>query len=114
MFFLLIGLFFSFAVWAESPPAKEPHFIEKIFPFLLVFALFYLILIRPAQKRQKKHQELIKQLKKGDQVITSSGILGTIQGLTDSFITLEIADNVKIKVLRSQVSSLAEKQVKQT
>lgn len=97
-------------VWAEAekaPPAK-PHFIEQMMPFIFIFILFYFLLIRPAQKRQKKHQNLVNQLKKGDSVITSSGILGIIYGLTDSFVTLEVADNVRIRVLRSQISSLVE------
>ena len=99
--------------WAEAAASSaEPHFIEKMMPFLFIFLLFYFLLIRPAQKRQKKHQELVNQLKKGDSVITSSGILGIIYGLTDSFVTLEVADNVRIRVLRSQISSLAESETK--
>lgn len=92
---------------AESttkPPVK-PHFIEQIMPFVFIFLLFYFLLIRPAQKRHKQHQEVITSLKKGDQVLTNSGIIGTIQGLTEEFVTLEIAENVRIKILRSQISS---------
>ena len=88
--------------------AKKPHFVEQMMPFLFIFLLFYFLMIRPAQKRQKKHQALVNKLKKGDHVITSSGILGVIYGLTDNFVTLEVADNVRIRVLRSQISSLAE------
>ncbi len=111
-FFVCFYGFVSFMpyVWAETekvPPAK-PHFIEQMMPFIFIFVLFYFLLIRPAQKRQKKHQNLVNQLKKGDSVITSSGILGIIYGLTDSFVTLEVADNVRIRVLRSQISSLVE------
>ena len=100
--------------WAEATatPAKQPHFIEQMMPFVFIFLLFYFLLIRPAQKRQKKHQELVNQLKKGDSVITSSGILGIIHGLTDSFVTLEVANNVRIRILRSQISSLAESEMK--
>ena len=100
--------------WAEAAasPSKKPHLIEQMMPFIFIFLLFYFLLIRPAQKRQKKHQTLVNQLKKGDSVITSSGILGTIYGLTDSFVTLEIANNVRIRVLRAQISSLAESEIK--
>ena len=98
---------------APSSPAK-PRVIEQIIPFVFIFLLFYLILIRPAQKRQKKHQDLVQQLKKGDSVLTSSGILGIIQGLTDTFVTLEVAQNVRIRILRSQISSLAESETKTT
>ena len=97
---------------AETTAPSKPHFIEQMIPFALIFVLFYFLLIRPAQKRQKKHQSLVSQLKKGDSVITSSGILGSIYGLTDSFVTLEVADNVRIRVLRAQISSLAESDTK--
>ena len=102
---------FSSWVYAEkvapAEGAKKPHFIEQMMPFVFIFLLFYFLLIRPAQKRQKSHQALVNQLKKGDSVITSSGILGVIYGLTDTFVTLEVADNVRIRVLRSQISSLS-------
>ena len=70
----------------------KPTFIEQIIPFIFIFLIFYFLLIRPAQKRHKKHQDLMNQLKKGDHVITASGILGTIYGLTDTFVTLEITE----------------------
>ena len=96
---------------ALAEPAKKaaskPHFIEQLIPFIFVFFLFYLLLIRPAQKRQKNHQQLISGLKKGDQVITTGGIVGCIYGLTDDLITLEVANQVRIKVVRSQVSGFA-------
>ena len=101
-------LFFSIAWAGAEEVARKPHFVEQMMPFLFIFLLFYFLLIRPAQKRQKKHQLLVNQLKKGDSVITSSGILGSIYGLTDRFVTLEVADNVRIRILRSQISSLAE------
>ncbi len=89
-----------------SPKATQPSVLEQIVPFVFIFLLFYFLLIRPAQKRQRRHQNLLDKLQKGDQVVTSSGILGTIYGLTNEFITLEIAENVRIKLLRSQISSL--------
>jgi len=94
--------------WASEVVQKKPSFIEQMVPFLFIFVLLYFLLIRPAQKRQKNHQNLLDKLKKGDSVITSSGILGVIYGLTDTFVTLEIADNTRIRVLRSHISSLTE------
>ncbi len=81
-----------------------------LLPILLMFVIFYFILIRPQQKQVKKHRELVKNLKKGDRVITSGGIHGTITGMTDQVVTLEIADNVRIKVTRSAVSGLGKDQ----
>ena len=99
--------FFTSIAWAEAEAVpNKPHFVEQLMPFVFIFLLFYFLLIRPAQKKQKKHQELINQLKKGDHVITSSGITGVIYGLTDSFVILEVADKVRIRVLRSHVSSI--------
>ncbi len=73
----------------------------------LLFAVFYFILIRPQQKRQKEHRRLLESLKKGDKVVTSGGIHGTIVGLSDAVITMEIADKVKVKVDRNCIVGLA-------
>jgi preprotein translocase subunit YajC len=97
------------AVVAGAP--KQPGALEMMLPFVFVFAIFYFLVIRPQVKRQKTHQKFILDLKKGEEVLTTSGILGTIEGLTDRFVTLEVADGVSIKVLRSQVAStLAQQQ----
>lgn len=84
---------------------KQPGPLEMMLPFVFVFGIFYFLIIRPQAKRQKAHQKFITELKKGDEVITTSGILGTIEGLTDRFVTLEVSDGVNIRVLRSQVAS---------
>jgi preprotein translocase subunit YajC len=73
-------------------------------PLLLMFAVFYFLLIRPQQKRQKEQQAMLSRLKKGDQVITSGGLIGSIRALTDNELTLEIADRIKVRVLRQQVN----------
>jgi preprotein translocase subunit YajC len=72
----------------------------------LLFAVFYFILIRPQQKRQKDHRQLLEHLKKGDKVITTGGIQGTIVSLSDTVVTVEIADKVKVKVGRSYIASI--------
>jgi preprotein translocase subunit YajC len=112
------ALFLSFMAHAQEATQtvatgapKQPGALEMMLPFVFVFAIFYFLVIRPQVKRQKTHQKFISELKKGDEVITTSGILGTIAGLTDRFVTLEVADGVSIKVLRSQVAStLAQQQ----
>lgn len=88
-------------------PAAQPNFMEMMLPFVVIFAVFYFLIIRPQGKKQKEHQGFLTQLKRGDEVVTSSGILGTIDGLTDLYVTLEIANNVKIKVLRAQIAASA-------
>jgi preprotein translocase subunit YajC len=74
-----------------------------LIPLLLMFVVFYFILIRPQQKQARKHREFIRNLKMGDRVVTSGGLHGEIKGLTDTTITLEIADKVRVKVTRSAI-----------
>lgn len=88
-------------------PAAQPNFFEMILPFLVIFSVFYFLVIRPQGKKQKEHQGFLTTLKRGDEIVTASGILGTIDGLTDLYVTLEVANNVKIKVLRTQIATLA-------
>jgi len=76
-------------------------------PLILMFVIFYFLLIRPQQKRAKQHREVLKNLRKGDTVVTSGGIHGRVTGLTDTITTLEIADKVRIKVSRGQIAGLS-------
>jgi preprotein translocase subunit YajC len=73
-------------------------------PILLMFVIFYFLLIRPQQKQARKQQDFIKNLKVGDRIVTTGGIHGEIKGLTETTMTLEIADKVRVKVTRSAVS----------
>jgi preprotein translocase subunit YajC len=77
-----------------------------ILPIVLIMGIFYVLLILPAQKRQKKVTQMLAALKNGDKVVTTGGIYGTIVGIEDDAIQLRIADQVKIKVLRSAVGGL--------
>jgi len=73
-------------------------------PFILLFAVFYFLLIRPQQKRAKQHKTFMENLKRGDTVITSGGLYGKITGITDEAVTIEIAEKVRVKVLKSAVA----------
>jgi preprotein translocase subunit YajC len=75
-------------------------------PLLIIMGIFYFLLIMPAQRRQKKTQAMLSELKNGDKVVTTGGLFGTIVGLEGDSIQLRIADQVKVKVLRSAVASL--------
>lgn len=79
--------------------------IASFIPLILIFAVFYFMLIRPQQRQAKLQQQFLDELKSGNKVVTKGGIHGTITGLTDSVVTLEIADNVRIKVSRSSIGS---------
>ncbi|HEX7674093.1 MAG TPA: preprotein translocase subunit YajC [Bdellovibrio sp.] len=94
--------------FAQSAPAAgggQPSSFEMFVPFIFIFVIFYFLIIRPQSKRQKEHQKFLTELKRGDEVITSSGILGRIEGITDQFVTVEIADGVKVKMLRTQIAT---------
>ena len=78
----------------------------QFLPILAIGAVFYFLVIAPANKQRKKTQEMISSLKKGDRVLTTGGIYGTIQGVEAEVVYLKIAENVKVKVARSAVSSV--------
>jgi preprotein translocase subunit YajC len=80
--------------------------ILSLIPFLLIFVIFYFLLIRPQQQKQKQQQTLLDAIKKGDKVITTSGIWGTITNLGKDTVTLQVADNTKIKMQRENISRL--------
>ena len=77
-------------------------------PLIAMFAIFYFLLIRPQQKKQKLHRQMIADLKKGDRVVTTGGLYGRITGITDTVVTLEISEKVRVKVGRSYVAGLAQ------
>ena len=84
--------------------------IAQLTPLILIFVIFYFFLIRPQQKRAKDHKNMVAQLKRGDQVVTSGGIVGRIERiLEDDKDELTIAENVNIQVVKSTIQSLSEK-----
>jgi preprotein translocase subunit YajC len=82
-------------------------FMQSIILFGLIFVIFYFMIIRPQQKRQKERQKMLDALKKGDKVITAGGIHGTIVGLEERTVLVQIADNLKVKVERGSISTVA-------
>jgi preprotein translocase subunit YajC len=81
-------------------------FLVQILPIAAIFAVFYFIVIAPANKQRKKTQEMLSALKKGDRVVTQGGIYGTVQGVEPDVVYLKIAENVKVKMARSAITSL--------
>lgn len=75
-------------------------------PLLLMVVIFYFLLIRPQQKKQKEHRALLSGLQKGDVVVTQGGLHGKVVGLTDTVVTLEIAERVRVKIQRGYVAAL--------
>ena len=90
----------------EAPGAGGPGPIMTVVPFILIFVIMYFMVIRPQQKKGKEHQEMLKKLKKNDEVMTSGGIYGKVVYLKETIVTLEIAPNVRIRVHRPQISDV--------
>lgn len=99
--------FFISSAYAQD--AAPTGGLMSFLPLIVIFAVFYFMLIRPQMKRSKEHRQLVSQLGKGDEVVTNGGLLGRITDVSESFITLEIADNVQIKLQRQSVTNVMPK-----
>ncbi len=100
-----------------NPPGtkqKNPGLLDMLIPMILMFIIMYVILIKPQQKKQKQHQELVKKLKAGDKVVTNGGIHGSIAAVKDKTVLLKVADNVKIEVERLNISETISGEKKET
>ena len=87
--------------------------IGQFIPLILIFVIFYFFLIRPQQKRVREHKEMVKNLKRGDEVITSGGIIGKVDRVyEDDKLEIEISDGVKVNVIKNTVQSHLKKEVK--
>ena len=83
----------------------------QFIPLILIFVIFYFFLIRPQQKRVKDHKAMVESLKRGDEIITSGGIIGTIDRvMEDDRIEVNIGDNVKVQIIKSTITSLLKKE----
>ena len=95
-----------------APPGgggEQPSLFVQLMPFLLIFLIFYFLLIAPARKKQKKHAQMLGELKNGDKIITQGGIHGTVVGVSDHVIQVRIADGVKLDIARHAISGLQSK-----
>lgn len=104
LFFLeVVGLLYSGAAFAEAAPAGGRQGVTPFIPLIIIFAIFYFLMIRPQQKKAKEQQKFLSEMKRGDMVVTNSGIIGNIKTLSEKFVTLEIDDGVCMKILRTQI-----------
>ena len=94
---------------AQAGGASPAGSFAPLLMMVVFIVIFYFLLIRPQQKKAKEHQAMISKLATGDEVVTAGGILGRVIDVGDSFVTLEIADGVRIKVQRFQVAMLVPK-----
>jgi len=98
--------FTIFAMMPANPDGGGPSPFSMLLPLLGMLAIFYFLLIRPQQKRQKETQKMINALKKGDKVITASGLIGSVVGLRDDVVVVKIADNVKVEMLKNAITAV--------
>lgn len=101
--------FFINEAWAEGAAPAAGSELMGLLPLILIFVIFYFLLLRPQMKRSKEHRTMVAALAKGDEVVTSGGVLGKITSVDESFVGLDIANGVEIKVQRSAVSALMPK-----
>ena len=94
---------------AYAQDATSAGGLMSFLPLVVIFAVFYFMLIRPQMKRSKEHKQLVSQLSKGDEVITNGGLLGRITDVSDTFVTLELAENLQIKLQRQAVANVMPK-----
>ena len=101
-------MFESLAYAESSPLAAQPSPFLSMAPLLLILVVFYFLLIRPQMRRQRELQKLVDHLKKGDRVVTSGGVIGTIMGIQNDYVVLRVGDNenTKMEVLKSAISGL--------
>lgn len=95
--------------WAQAAPGGAPSQFTPLLMVVVFFVIFYFLLFRPQQKRAREHQNLVSKLAAGDEVVTTGGLLGKVTDVGDTFVTLEIADGVRIKVQKVQITQLMPK-----
>lgn len=96
--------------WAQNaPPPQAGNPLEMLFLFGMLFVVFYFLMIRPQMKRQKEHREMVARLAKGDEAVTSGGLLGRIKEVGENFVVMEIARGVEVKVQKSYVQAVLPK-----
>ncbi len=83
--------------------------LASFLPLILIFVLFYFLLIRPQQKRQKEHQQMVSALSVGDEVVSGGGMLGKVTEVGEQFVTVEVANGVRVKLQRHTISSVMPK-----
>jgi preprotein translocase subunit YajC len=108
-------MFWENVAFAMGQPAGgaggQGNPIMAFMPLILLFVIFYFLLIRPQQKKAKQHREMLSNLKKGDYVVTGGGLYGRITGVADDVLTVDLGNNMEVKVSRSYISAVTDKKV---
>lgn len=103
---------FISTAYAQAAAASQPGLFETVvMPMVFMFVIFYFLMIRPQTKKMQRHQDFLNNLKKGDEVLTTSGIFGKIEGLSDKFVTLEVSDGVRLRFAKNFIAGKANEEV---
>ena len=105
----MLSLFISDAMAQAAPAAQQANPMASFMPLIIIFVIFYFLMIRPQKKKMNDERALISGLNKGDEIFTKSGIIGTITGITDKIVTLEVSESVKFKMIKSEVAGPSSK-----
>jgi preprotein translocase subunit YajC len=95
--------------WAQAAAPSQPSLMAQMLPLILLLVVFYFLLIRPQMKRSKEHKTMLGSLAKGDEVVTSGGVIGKVREIGENLLVLEIADKVEIRVQKQAVTSVLPK-----
>jgi preprotein translocase subunit YajC len=99
--------FFIASAYAQD--AAPSGGLMSFLPLIIIFVIFYFLLIRPQMKRAKEHRQLVSKLSSGEEVVTNGGLLGKITDVGESFVTVDVGDNVRIKVQKHAIASVMPK-----
>lgn len=94
--------------WAQGAPGPGNPLLSML-PLVLIFVVFYFFLIRPQNKRQKEHKEMVAKLATGDEIVTAGGVLGKVTDVGDQFVEVEVAQGVRIKIQRHTIGAIMPK-----
>lgn len=101
---------FTDIAWAMGPAQQGSEgggsAFASFLPLILIFVIFYFLLIRPQQKRSKEHRRMLEAIKKGDKIVTSSGIYGLVEAVSENTVMLKIAENVKVKFGKASIAAV--------
>jgi preprotein translocase subunit YajC len=93
--------------WAQAAAPSDG--LSMFLPLIIIFVLFYFLLIRPQNKKQKEHRQMVEALSSGDEIVTAGGVLGKITDVAEQFVTVEVANGVTIKVQRHTIAAVMPK-----
>jgi len=107
---MMIFLLPIFQQTTGQPTNSASSFLVNLLPILAIIVLFYFLLILPQNKQKKKHEEMIRSIDKGDEIITTSGIFGNVVGVKEDSITIKVDDNTTIRILKGAIASVKKRE----